>query len=175
MSEPAALNLFEVPRPSPVAIEQFHPPARLADYALLAANTDAGAAINAMAATAMIGILKAFGSAAIWEVRIALGAIDKLANDGKEKLDCLGTVGASLHLIGVGYEAPPLWARPLLRASNGNKGIIWVFPDAVTSFDALGRRRRFQQQDEIWLAAQREQRKALRAAAKTSGLLKVAP
>jgi hypothetical protein len=171
---PDQLDAFVVPLPSPEAIERKHPVAMMADYALLAASTPTGEKLVDTAARVMRGILAAFGSCAIWEVRIALCARGLLSNDGKEDLDALGAVGVSLGLASGGMERPPRWANAQMPKSHRNVARIWVRPDQLGAFMAEGaaqRKRRQEQQDEIWLAAQKQQSAAARAAKRAARAL----
>lgn len=169
------LNIFDVPLPNPDAILRVHPPANVADYALIAAETVAGERLVELAGRVMLGIVKCFGSVAMWEVRIALGARNQLANNGEESLDALGAVGVRLKLARVGDERAPRWAQFEIPCMHGNKHTIWTFPDQVGAFDALARKRRFQQQDEIWIAHQRARRISARRAARPSLATRTAP
>jgi hypothetical protein len=115
-------------------------------YAALAANSRDGAKLNELGAAVMNRLLDAFGSAAVWEVRLALGAQKKIANNGKETLDGLGGLGTGMGLQAVDRERPPAWAREELEKSHGNVNTVWVRPSRVAQYDAAARRRRLAQE-----------------------------
>jgi hypothetical protein len=135
-------GLFAEPAPPPAA-----PALTWANrYAQLAAHSRDFLTLKAKAEAAMKAILDAFGSATIWEVRLALGANDIIANDGTEKLDGFGGVASGMGLVAVDTERPPAWAMGTLEKSHGNRGVVWVRPDRVEQYDRAARRRRLAQE-----------------------------
>ena len=115
-------------------------------YADLAANSRDFETIRAKAEAAMRGILNAFKSASVWEVRLALSAIGAIKNDGTEKLDGLGGLAEGMGLVAVDTERPPQWAREALKASHGNRNSVWMRPADVMHYDRTARRRRLAQE-----------------------------
>lgn len=118
------------------------PPDNPSDYAEPSANTDAGAKLLAEATKAANGILNADRSVAMWQVRLALQAQGILANDGKELLDCLGSLGKRMGLAAVDRERPPSWAQHRLQASHANVSTVWARPADVTLYNPHERHRR---------------------------------
>lgn len=95
-------------------------------FADVAASSDRAEKLLALATRAANAILEATDRFAIWEVRVALGHYNLLANDGEEDLDALGALGRRLGCVAAGSERPPLWAMHLMPKSHGNRHTIWV-------------------------------------------------
>lgn len=113
-----------------------------ADYAALAVQSRDGMKLLEKARLYVHAILSAQGSVAVWEVRVAMGKRNELANDGKEKLDALGGLCAGLGLVAVDRERPPAWAQAILEKSHGNLATVWVRPPDVARYNRLERQRR---------------------------------
>ncbi|MBW7935229.1 MAG: hypothetical protein H3C62_16805 [Gemmatimonadaceae bacterium] len=142
--EPVSLNfgLFAQPAapPEPPALTWAN------KYAQLSAGSRDFATLKGKAEAAMHAILNAFGSATIWEVRLALGEHGFIANDGKEKLDGLGGLAQGMGLVAVDTERPPSWAMGTLEKSHGNRNVVWCRPADVDRYQRADRRRRLAQE-----------------------------
>lgn len=112
------------------------------DYARLAVQSRDGMSLLEIARLYANAILDIQGSVAVWEVRIAMGKRDDLANDGKEKLDAFGGLGTGMGLAAVDTERPPSWAQLLLPKSHANRNTVWARPHDVFRYDRLERQRR---------------------------------
>jgi hypothetical protein len=106
-----------------------HPAEALAAFAELAAS-DQAESLLAIAERCANAILTAQGTMAVWEVRIGLGLVGKLANDGKETLDGLGMLGTRMGLVACGRERPPTWVSAHLPKSHLNVNTRWRRPNA---------------------------------------------
>ena len=113
-----------------------------ADYAALAVQSRDGMKLLEKARLYVDAILNAQGSVAIWEVRIAMGKRDEIANDGKENLAAFGGLCTGMGLVAVDRERPPSWAQAILEKSHANLGAVWVRPPDVAHYNRLDRQRR---------------------------------
>lgn len=111
-------------------------------HAERAAQTDTGEALLAMAERCANAILDADRSVAVWQVRIALGKLKLLANDGKERLDAFGKLGERMGLVAVDRERPPAWAQKILSTSHANLGSVWSRPRDASEYSRTERQRR---------------------------------
>lgn len=94
--------------------------AKLREYAELAIGDSTDSLLD-LCERAANAILDCQGSVTVWEVRVALGQIGKLANDGTERLDGLGTLLSSrMRLVFVDRERPPAWVADHLPKSHLN-------------------------------------------------------
>ena len=128
----------------PVGIRRvvpLHPAEVLKGYAELAAG-DATDALLDLAERCARAILTAQGTMAVWEVRVGLGQVGKLANDGKESLDGLGKLGTRMGLVASGRERPPEWVSKHLPKSHLNVNTRWRYPTAEERGEMLGRAQR---------------------------------
>lgn len=134
-------TLFNPPPPSPAAIVRLHPKAHAADFAEAAAQTDDAERLLRAATRAATACLDAHDTVTVWEVRLALADAGIIANDGTEKLDCLGALGRRMGLLSIGSERTPTWAAARLPKSHLNRHTIYCRPiDVARAADLLARR-----------------------------------
>jgi len=107
-----------------------HPAEQLDAFAALA-ESRLSESLLTTAERAANAILDAQGTMAVWEVRVALGKIGLLENQGQETLDALGLLGRRMGLVAAGHERPPAWVRALLPASHLNVNTRWRRPQTV--------------------------------------------
>jgi len=105
-----------------------------ATYAAPAASTDAAESLLAMAERCANAILDAQGHVHVGEVREQLGKLGLLANDGKEKLDCLGKLGQRMGLVAIGITRQ----SKALGVSHANRNTIWARPSTVAQRVTVG-------------------------------------
>lgn len=135
--EPLNFGLFAQPPEPPRAPS-------VADFAAAAAHSADGLKLLAVAERCAHAILDADRSVAVWQVRVALGQLGLLANDGTERLDALGKLGERMGLAAVDRERPPAWAQRVLATSHGNLGTVWSRPRDVATYEPAVRRARVQ-------------------------------
>lgn len=84
-------------------------------------RTDDGESLLAMAERAAWEIIRVQGSFTVGEVRASLGRLGLLANDGREKLDCLGALGRRMgcHAGGVERQSAEI------GVAHRNRGTRW--------------------------------------------------
>lgn len=99
-----------------------------------AARTDAAESLLELAERCANAILDAQGHVHVGEVREALGRLGLLANDGTEKLDCLGKLGQRMGLVATGVTRQ----SKALGVSHGNRNTIWARPSSVAQRVAAG-------------------------------------
>lgn len=129
---PTQPSLFDPPAPirHPTGVRRVVLPAEaelLRGYAALAAG-DRSESLLTVAERCANAVLDAQGSMAVWEVRVGLGQVGELANDGTETLDGLGMLGVRMGLVAEGRERPPAWVAALLPKSHLNVNTRWRRP-----------------------------------------------
>lgn len=100
-----------------------HPAEQMDAFAALADSKDSDALFDLMSRGAN-AILDCQGWVTMGLVRVHLGAIGKLANDGKESLASIGSVGRRMGLVAIGTVRQP----KELAVGHQHWETIWVRP-----------------------------------------------
>jgi hypothetical protein len=95
------------------------------DHAKRAAQSDDAEQLLVEATRCANAILDATRRVAVWEVRLQLQRMGKIANDGTEKLAALGGLGQRMGLVAVGVERAPAGVLP---KSHSNRHTVWARP-----------------------------------------------